>query len=410
MRILLIGLNFSPELIGIGHYTGELAQYLAQRGHQVRVVTAPPYYPEWQVQSGYSWWRYRHEHWQGISVFRCPVWVPRRPSGIKRLVHLLSFALTSFPVLIGQCSWKSNLIICIAPSILNAPFALLSARLSGAKAWLHIQDFELDAAANLGMLPANQGMTKFAGWVECWLLGRFDQISTISNRMLTRLAQKGVDPEEIYLFPNWVDTGFIFPLSASQNSLRNELCIPADKIIVLYSGNMGHKQGLENLIGAARLLHTKEKIHFVLCGDGAVRPDLERNAEGLPNVQFLPLQPFEKLNQLLNIADIHILPQRADVADLVMPSKLSGMLASGKAVIAAANPGTEVAEIIGQVGAIVPPEDAPALASAILKLANNPEWMRSLGQKGRVWVVANWSKEKVLNGFCEHLGSGEKRG
>jgi len=408
MRILLLGFNFSPELIGIGRYTGELTQYLAEKGHQVRVITTPPYYPHWQVQPRYSGWKYRSENWQGVRVFRCPIWVPRRPSGIKRLLHLVSFAFTSFPVLLGQYFWRPDLVLCIAPSILNAPFVLFTARLCGAKAWLHVQDFELDAAANLGMLPVGHRMAKLAGWVERWLLRRFDQISTISNRMLARLAQKGVAREKTFLFPNWVDTGLIFPLSTPQQPFKKELGIPADKIIVLYSGNMGYKQGLENVIEAARHLQAQPKIHFVLCGDGPVRAQLKSDAEGFPNVLFLPLQPLEKLNQLLNIADIHILPQRADAADLVMPSKLSGMLASGKAVIATANPGTEVAEIVGSLGVVVPPEDAPALANAILGLANDPERMHALGQKGLSWVIANWSREKVLADYCESLLSKTK--
>ena len=166
---------------------------------------------------------------------------------------------------------------------------------------------------------------------------------------------------------------------------------------------MGHKQGLEHVIEAARHLQAQAKIQFVLCGTGALRSNLECDAQGLPNVQFLLLQPPEKLNGLLNIADIHLLPQRADAADLVMPSKLSGMFASGKAVIATANPDTEVAEIVGRLGVVVPPGDALALAEAILRLANDPDRMRSLGQKGLSWVVANWSREKVLNDYCEYM-------
>jgi colanic acid biosynthesis glycosyl transferase WcaI len=403
LKILIVGLNFHPELIGIGKYTGELATYLVGSGHQVRVITAPPYYPHWRVQPGYSGSQYRWENWQGVGVIRCPLWVPGKPSGVKRVLHLLSFALSSFPVLLGQCYWKPDLVLCIAPSFFNAPFALFAARLSGAKAWLHVQDFELDAAASLGMLPAGNLIANSAGWVERWLLRRFDRISTISNRMLERLAQKGVASEKTFLFPNWVDTRLIFPLSASQISLKKELRIPDDKIIVLYAGNMGRKQGLEIVIETARRLQTQAKIYFVLCGDGAVQSGLVRDAEGLANVQFLPLQPLEKLNQLLNIADIHILPQRADAADLVMPSKLSGMLASGRAVIATANLGTEVAEVVGQLGVVVPPQDALALTDAILELANDPDRMRSFGQKGVSWVVANWSKEKALNDFCEYM-------
>ena len=166
---------------------------------------------------------------------------------------------------------------------------------------------------------------------------------------------------------------------------------------------MGHKQGLEYVLKAARHLKKQSTIHFVLCGDGAIRKNLEKDAQDLPNVQFIPLQPLEKLNQLLNIADIHILPQRADAADLVMPSKLSGMLASGKVVITTANPGTQLAEIVGQLGVVVPPQETVILADAILDLSKNPTKMNSLGQKGRSWVVENWSKRKVLTDYFEYM-------
>ncbi len=132
-RILILGINFHPELTGIGKYTGELAAYLQERGHNVRMVTAPPYYPSWQVQPGYKAWQYTREAWRGVEIYRCPLWVPRSPSGLKRLLHLFSFALSSIPILLGQLRWKPDLILCIAPAFFCAPFALLTARLSGAK-------------------------------------------------------------------------------------------------------------------------------------------------------------------------------------------------------------------------------------------------------------------------------------
>ena len=403
MRILIVGINFHPELTGIGKYTGEMASFFAEQGSNVHVVTAPPYYPQWEVQAGYFPWRYQHESWQGVWVQRCPIWVPRKPTGITRLLHLLTFAISSFPVLLGQCLWKPDLVLCIAPTLFNTPSVLLMARLSGAKAWLHIQDFELDAASNMGMLSSNNLFTKVAGGVERWILKQFDQISTISNQMLARIESKGIAPGNYFLFPNWVDTGLIYPLLKEQESIKKELHIPDKKTIVLYSGNMGHKQGLEYVLKAARHLKKQSTIHFVLCGDGAIRKNLEKDAQDLPNVQFISLQPLEKLNQLLNIADIHILPQRADAADLVMPSKLSGMLASGKVVITTANPGTQLAEIVGQLGVVVPPQETVILADAILDLSKNPTKMNSLGQKGRSWVVENWSKRKVLTDYFEYM-------
>jgi colanic acid biosynthesis glycosyl transferase WcaI len=402
-KILIIGINFYPELTGIGKYTGELAAYLRENGHELRMVTAPPYYPYWHVQQGYKAWQYKREVWRGVKIYRCPVWVPHAPSGLKRLLHLFSFALSSFPILLGQLFWKPDIVLCIAPTFFCVPFAWITARLSGAKSWLHIQDFELDAATNLGILPADHFFTRWAARGENWLTARFDRISTISERMLARLLEKDIHLKQAVLFPNWVDTNEIFPLQSSQNFLCETLGIPATHVVILYSGNMGEKQGLESLILAARQLQMQHNLHFILCGDGTTRAELEMAAQGLSNVQFLPLQPPEKLNQLLNSADIHILPQRSDAADLVMPSKLFGMLASGKAVIATANPGTELEKVVSQVGLVVAPGDNTVLCQAILNLASSPELRLRLGEKGRDYVCKNCSKQIILSKFQSQL-------
>jgi colanic acid biosynthesis glycosyl transferase WcaI len=253
------------------------------------------------------------------------------------------------------------------------------------------------------MLDSAHQLSRWAARAESRILQAFDRVSTISSRMLARLEGKGVRSERACLFPNWVDTDEIFPLPYGPKSLRKEFGLPADKVIVLYAGNMGVKQGLEILVEAAWGLRKNSTIHFVLCGEGSARANLERAAREMRNVQFLPLQPPEKLNRLLNVADIHILPQRADAADLVMPSKLLGMLASGKAIIATANPGTEIGNAVGQVGLLVPPGDQPALCEAILELAGSPEMRVRLGQKGRAFVCKHWSMEHILGDFELHL-------
>jgi colanic acid biosynthesis glycosyl transferase WcaI len=399
MRILIVGLNFHPELTGIGKYTGEMACFLSQEGHQVRVVTTPPYYPHWQVQKGYRWWRYRSEAWRGMRVYRSPLWVPRTPSGMKRLLHLLSFAVSSIPPQLRQISWRPDVILCIAPAFFSAPFAWMLARMSGAKAWLHIQDFELDAATNLGILPEKSTLKSFAMRVESWMLSRFDRVSTISKRMMASLEEKGVPKERIRFLPNWVDTSEIYPLPDSRDLVCRMFGVPDKKALVLYAGNMGVKQGLELVLEAAGQLRTFPDIHFVMSGDGAARKDLVRAAEGLENVQFLPVQPIQRLNALLNMADIHILPQRAVTADLVMPSKLMGMLASGKAVVATAYPGTEIGEVIKSVGVLVPPGEVSRLCQAILGLARSPELQLFYGQRGRAYACEHWSVDKILSAF-----------
>ena len=127
MRILIVGLNFYPELTGVGKYTAEMAVYLSQVGHQVHVITASPYYPYWRVQPGYKGWQYRYEEWQGNGIYRAPLWVPHEPTGLKRLLHLLSFTISIIPLLLWQIFWRPDLVMCIAPGLFYAPLAWLTA-------------------------------------------------------------------------------------------------------------------------------------------------------------------------------------------------------------------------------------------------------------------------------------------
>lgn len=404
MKLLVYGINFAPELTGIGKYTGEMAQWLAHAGHEVRVITAPPYYPAWRVQDGHSARQYRVERWQGVQVIRTPLWVPRQPGGLKRLLHLGSFALASLPALIAQWRWKPDVVWVVEPPLMCAPAAVAFAALRGAGTWLHIQDYEVDAAFDLGLIKGHT-LRRAVQRAERWLMRRFDRVSTISGRMVDRARDKGVAPERVVLFPNWVDIGGIAPLAAP-SPYRTELGLAPDALVALYSGNMGNKQGLEVLAEVARLLSNEPRIQFVLGGSGSGRADLQARCAGLPNVRFLDLQPLERLNDWLGLADVHLLPQRADAADLVMPSKLTGMLASGRAVLATAMPGTELSRVVtddAACGLVVPPENPAAMAEALRALAADPARRAAMGASGRRYAEAELSRDAVLRRFETQL-------
>ena len=405
LKILLHGINFAPELTGIGKYTGEMAAWLAARGHVVRVVTAPPYYPEWKVAQGYSSRSWRRHTWQGVDVWRCPLWVPVRPGGLKRLLHLASFAASSLPAMLRQVAWRPDVVWVVEPPLFCAPAAWLVARMSGARSFLHVQDFEVDAAFDLGLLKGPLLKRLVLGG-ERWLMQRFDGVSTISARMLERAGSKGVDAQRLVLFPNWVDVAAMTPANGSgMQAYRAELGLPADAVVALYSGNMGAKQGLEVLAQVAQLCaaaedkHPARAVRFVFCGNGVGREALVAQCQGLGNVQFMDLQPAERLADLLALADIHLLPQRADVADLVMPSKLTGMLASARPVVVTARLGTELAGVVASCGLVVPPEDPAAMTAAIVTLAACPELRASLGQVGRAYALQYMDREAVLLRF-----------
>lgn len=393
MKILLYGINFAPELTGIGKYTGEMAAWLAARGHDVRVVTAPPYYPAWAVSAGYSGSAYRIEQWQGVKVYRCPLWVPRQPGGAKRLLHLATFALSSLPVMLAQVLWRPQLVWVVEPALFCAPAAWGVARLSDAKAWLHVQDFEVDAAFDLGILKGQRIRNLVAG-AERWLMRRFDVVSTISQRMRQRLLAKGLDAGKAKMAVNWVDMAqFALPSPEGVTAYRRELTIPDEAIVALYSGNMGHKQGLEVL---AEVAARSPAVTFVFCGHGVGRADLLARCDGLANVRFIDLQPAARLPDLLATADIHLLPQRADAADLVMPSKLTGMLASARPVVVTAHLGTELATVVKNCGLVVPPEDAAGMSTAVNTLALDLELRRRLGSTGYEYARRELDRDAVL--------------
>lgn len=411
MRVLIFSSNFTPELTGVGRYTGEMARWMLAAGHHVRVVTVPPYYPQWRVWEGYSAIRYVTETEdiqadggavsQRLTIVRCPLYVPARPTGMRRVLHVMSFAIAAIGPALASRRWSPDIVLCIEPTLSVAPLGLLVAKTCGAASALHIQDFEVDAALKLRILKL--------GWlrgvplvVERALMRRFDLVSSISKRMVERLLLKGVAAHRVALFQNWVDDARVFPLTPD-SVMRSRFGLPADKVIALYSGSIGQKQGLESVIEAARILSGRGDILFVIAGAGPGREALEEQAADLVNLRFTDLQPESALNEFLNSADIHLLPQRAEAADLVLPSKLLAMMASGRPVVATAAPGSQLYEHVSGRGLAVPAGDARSLAEAVARLADFPSQRTELGTRAREHAVEAFSKQRVLIEWMRRL-------
>ena len=387
MKILLYGINYSPELTGIGKYSGEQARWLAGQGHEVRVVTAPPYYPQWQVGEGYSPWRFRTEQDDGVTVIRCPLYVPRQPTALTRLLHLMSFSASSFLAVMGQWRWKPDLVILVVPTLFCAPQALLLAKLSGARSVLHIQDYEVDAMFGLG-IGGGSLVRRLAFGLERWLLRRFDRVSTISSGMLDKARGKGVNSKRLLFFPNWSETARFRQVPRSPGLLQRLGVAPGQRVL-LYAGNIGEKQGLELILDAAQAYADRPELVFLIVGQGTGKARLlERvQRDGLRNVLFAPLQPYEDLPVLLASADVHLVIQKRGVADAVLPSKLTNILAVGGHAIITADPGTTLGRLCEEhpgIAVLAEPESVAALNIGI---------ERALALPARNEVALDYAKE-----------------
>lgn len=395
MRIHLLSLNYAPEQIGIGPYSAEMAEAFAAAGHHVTVSTAKPYYPAWKIDAGYDRPGAIDRVHNGVAIRHHDLYVPARPSGLKRVIHYLSFACRVMPHMLRTAMRdRPDIIMATAPSLIAAKVAILAGRMCGARTWLHVQDFEVEAAFATGLLPGGGFRSWFARLCERSVMTHFDVVSSISPQMCARLRGKGVAADRIVEFRNWADISAIRPLER-ESAYRAELGITTPHV-ALYSGNISNKQGVEILAQVARLLANRRDLTFVICGDGPSLPGLRAACDDLGNVRFIPLQPRERLNELVGLATVHLLPQKADAADLVLPSKLTNMLASGRPVVATAEPGTGLADEVEGAGLVVPPGDPQAMARGITRLLDDTLLRARTGAAARARAEARWEKGAIL--------------
>lgn len=408
-KILLIGINYAPEPTGIGKYTGEMGSWLAGHGYEVRVITAFPYYPQWKPAPGYRYWWYQTEKRQGAKLIRCPLYVPSKPGGAKRMLQDLGFFLTAWLAVTSLLlrGKKYDMVFVASPSFLSGWVGSWYKRWRpSARLVYHVQDLQVDAAEELGMIRQRWllGLLKRA---EAFVLRRADVVSTISAGMRQRILQKRVPIKKLLLFPNWVDFRAVHPV-APDARIVERLGLPAGKCIVLYSGAVGEKQGLEMILEAAdRVQQALPDLHFVIAGSGPYATQLQAQAQqrGLSNLQFLPLQPIEVFNHLLNHAWLHLVVQKAKAADLLLPSKLTNVLAVGGLVLVTANPGTSLHQVINEheLGKLVPAEDTAAFCAAIEWLYHHPQQAGQYRQNAARYAATFLDQSAIIQTFLQQL-------
>ncbi|SFS43650.1 WcaI family glycosyltransferase [Mucilaginibacter polytrichastri] len=412
-KVLLIGHNFSPEPTGIGKYNGEMIAWLAANGFDCTVVTTFPYYPQWKVQAPYQnkWWWYKKEVMESpgknpVTVYRCPSYTPADPTGKKRMIQDMSFWSSKIWQVFKLILFKKrfDLIITVAPPFHLAYLGLMLRKLTGGRLVYHIQDLQIEAAQDLNIL-SNQTMFNRLYKMEKNILESADYVSSISDGMIKKIEEK-VD-KKVLFFPNWADTSYFLPLDNRQ-LLKTEWGFSANDVVYLYSGAIGEKQGLENIIFAAEQVQHDKNIKFVICGSGPYKEKLAEfaQARSLTNVSFLPVQEKDAFNKFLNMADFHLVLQKSNAGDLVMPSKLTTILAVGGVCIVTAAKDTSLYNVIEKynVGYIIPPEDYEALAQKVLEVKAdlNVEFKRANSRK---YAIQYLNIDQIMQSFINEVSA-----
>ncbi len=409
-RILLIGYNFSPEPTGIGKYSGEMMEWLAKQGHDCLVVTTYPYYPYWKVQEPYYkkrfWYLKEVEHFEGagkITTYRCPMYVPKEPSGKKRMLLDVSFMVSAFfQLIILLFKKRCHTVITVVPSFQFGLLGCFYSFFKKSKTVYHIQDLQIEAAQDLNMISSKK-VIRMLYKVEQFIFKNTDIISSISEKMVFKIEDKA--HKNVVLFPNWSDTEFFKPLE-HRDRLKTEFgLLPTDKVI-LYSGAIGEKQGLESIIYAAETFKNDVNVKFVICGTGPYKEKLENlvNRKELDQVLFFPLQPMAVFNRFLNMADVHLVIQKAKASDLVMPSKLTTILSVGGLALITANSDSGLHALVSKydMGVLVAAENQDALNQGLLDVINNPA-LDMKRQNARTYAENYLDVDTIMTHFQEQI-------
>ena len=404
MRVLLIGLNYTPESTSIGPYTADLAKHLQNEGHEVSVSTGFPCAPQWKIWEGYQGRFRMRETIDGVPVQRTWLYIPKQPRrAFQRILFDCSFAVSAF---LGNLFTRADLIVVISPPLQAGLTGWLLGILNGAPCFFHIKDLVPDAAIAVGSMREGHWTVRLAHALERFVYRRMAGIGVITPGFQRNLERKGVPSEKIALLPDYIDPDFVRP-GPSDNEFRAANGIPRDAFVAMYSGSVALKQGLKTFVETAAQLREHPGVLFYLIGEGPYLGELKNLSQslGLSNLRFLPLQPRPAMPLQLAAADALVVTQTKAVTDIVFPGKLLYYMAAGRPILAAVSSESETGTFIRehQVGVVTPPEDPASLAAAILKLKNNPSLTAELGANGRNVCLRMFDRSKVLARFTAHL-------
>jgi len=401
-HILFINQHYYPDFAATGQLLSELCEDLAANNWKVTVITGLPEtgtYPKSYSKP------LPFEEKKNISIYR----IYNHPAGSKnifnRLLHFFSFWVGS--ILKSMTIEKIDLVFVMSsPPLLNGITANILKTVRGVPYIYNVQDLYPGIAVEMGTI-SNLKLIKISEKIEKYINSNALSISTLSEQMKESISLNGISENKISVIPNWSDGNIIFPKQTS--NLRTELGLES-KFLITYSGNIGLSQGLDKIIQVAeKIQQITNTIHFLIIGNGANLPFIKKMAEEkkLKNITFLPFQPKENLCDSLNCADLHIVPMAENMAKYLMPSKIYGIMASGKPFLAIVDEGTEIYKLINetQCGFQLTYNKYEESVNILINSLNEKEKLEDMGKRGRKYFEENFDRKKVTEKYNFLLNS-----
>ncbi len=400
MKFLVLAINYYPELVGSAKFTYEMVQWLSNKSQKIIVITTNPFYPEWVCKNN----TYNRTFEKNVTIIRCPVYVPKKLNGITRSLHYLSFFISSLPIVIFYGLRKIDVAFTICPTILSAPSILLISFfkkfLTNKKiiSWIHYADLEIEAAFQLNLFKSML-LKKLLLKYEDIILRNFDLISSISFFMNEKLKFKTKGRKEIFYLPDFIETKNFSNLAKEKEShnFYKQLSLEKGQKVIMYSGSINEKLSCESIIKTITFLESRKDIIWVICGEGPKKSYLQDKLGKLKNVKFFGFQPSQKLPEWINLADIHLIPQKLTSVKFCLPSKLLGILACGKPIVGIAPPKSELGNVLEVHGIRLSDEDPKKMSEALIKLIDNNDLRNQLGKRGQDYIKKFHQKDLILN-------------
>jgi colanic acid biosynthesis glycosyl transferase WcaI len=400
LRVLVVGLNYAPETTGISPYTSAFARGLSQRGFAVSVLTARPHYPEWKVHDGYTGWTHA-DTVDDVPVVRLRHYVPANPGGLNRLLSELSFGFR----LVFAHWGKPDIIVMVSPALFSTALAMVRARLNFHRPVVNVwvQDIYSLGITETGM--GNGLVARLITWVEKKTLSAASGVVVIHERFGKYLTKTlGVSLDKIDVVRNWthLEPGAPTDIAAT----RKRFGWRDDETVVLHAGNMGVKQGLENVVQAAIIADDRQSpVRFVLLGNGSQRDELQTLGSNVARLQFIGSLDDAGFQDALASADTLLVNEKQGVSEMAVPSKLTSYFNAARPVIGATDPdGLTASEInAAEAGYIVNAGDPQALLDAALLIAHDPERAAELGANGFRYRMDVLGEDAAIGRFAGWL-------